>query len=172
MIDLDITSALGEGLGGRRPGTVAQLRSAIADAGSPEEFQDRVHDFGEVAMAETLEGAGRGRRGRKAGGTAGVQADHGGTHHLQPRAAAPDAVRQRAAGQGRGQRGRALRLQFLGMEETAEVADRIKALGFRYATLSGITMAVSDLEVPADKGDIILEAQQQELQLEAQYNRG
>src|SRR5690606_16687446 len=38
--------------------------------------------------------------------------------------------------------------QRLGPEETTEVVDRIKNLGFHYATISGTTIAVSDLTVP------------------------
>ena len=152
--------------------TVAQLRSAIAEAGSAEAFQDRVHDFGEVAMAETM------------AVLATVEEDE---TPVEPpefkrttvgriifnRVLPPQMpfVNERLDKAGVSEVVH-YAYQFLGMEETAEVADRIKALGFRYATLSGITMAVSDLEVPAEKGTIIQEAQQQELQLEAQYNRG
>ncbi len=60
----------------------------------------------------------------------------------------------------------------MGMETTAEVADQIKALGFHYATVSGITMAVSDLEVPDTKQAVIDETQVREARLEAQHQRG
>ena len=60
----------------------------------------------------------------------------------------------------------------MGMEVTAGVADRVKAIGFHYATVSGITIAVSDLGVPAEKGDIIARAQEQEAVLERQFHRG
>ncbi len=62
--------------------------------------------------------------------------------------------------------------QRMGQNVTAEVADRIKSIGFHYATRSGITIAVSDLEVPAEKDDIIKVAQEGEAQTEAQYRRG
>ena len=172
VTDLDINPRWVKALDTGGLETVAQLRNAIADAGSHEEFQDRVHDFGEAAMAETLEAL------------AAVAADE---KPLEPpefkrttvgriifnRVLPPQMpfVNERLDKAGVSEVVH-YAYQFLGMEETAEVADRIKALGFRYATLSGITMAVSDLEVPADKGNIIHEAQLQELQLEAQYNRG
>ena len=60
----------------------------------------------------------------------------------------------------------------LGQDVTAEVADQIKGIGFHYATRSGITIAVSDLEVPVEKSDIIQEAQDSEAKAEAQYQRG
>ena len=60
----------------------------------------------------------------------------------------------------------------MGQEVTAEVADQIKSIGFHYATRSGITIAVSDLEVPVEKTDIIKVAQDGEAQAEAQYRRG
>lgn len=60
----------------------------------------------------------------------------------------------------------------LGQDVTAEVADLIKSIGFHYATRSGITIAVSDLEVPIEKADIIQEAQDSEAKAEAQYQRG
>ena len=39
----------------------------------------------------------------------------------------------------------------LNNDQTAEVLDQIKALGFEYATRSGLTVSISDLQVPADK---------------------
>ena len=43
-------------------------------------------------------------------------------------------------------------------EETASVLDRIKQLGFRYATTSGITIAINDIQVSARKPEILDEA--------------
>ncbi len=60
----------------------------------------------------------------------------------------------------------------MGPEITADVADQIKSIGFHYATRSGITIAVSDLEAPVEKADIIKVAQDGEAQAEAQYRRG
>ena len=41
----------------------------------------------------------------------------------------------------------------------AEVLDRIKALGFEYATRSGLTVSISDLQVPSEKGSKLLDAE-------------
>ena len=44
---------------------------------------------------------------------------------------------------------------ILDNEGTAEVLDQIKDLGFAYATKAGITIAISDVEVPPEKDEII-----------------
>ena len=47
-----------------------------------------------------------------------------------------------------------------GVIESAEVIDYVKALGFKYSTLAGITFSMSDVKVPAAKkelyGDAVL----------------
>ncbi len=48
----------------------------------------------------------------------------------------------------------------LSNDETAEVLDRIKDLGFEYATRSGITVAISDLQVPTEKIARLREAEE------------
>ena len=48
---------------------------------------------------------------------------------------------------------------ILGNDGTAEVLDQIKNLGFHYATQAGITIAISDVEVPREKESIIAEAE-------------
>ena len=45
--------------------------------------------------------------------------------------------------------------ELLGPEATAEVVDKIKHLGFTYATVSGMTIAVSDITVPPSKQAIL-----------------
>jgi DNA-directed RNA polymerase subunit beta' len=66
----------------------------------------------------------------------------------------------------------ALCYKHLGREVTAEVVDNIKDLGFQYATRSGITIAVSDIQVPDEKAEI-LERTTAEVELsEQQYRRG
>ncbi len=42
-----------------------------------------------------------------------------------------------------------------GEEDTPEVADAIKDIGFQYATRSGYSLAVSDISIPEEKGEII-----------------
>jgi DNA-directed RNA polymerase subunit beta' len=48
--------------------------------------------------------------------------------------------------------------EICGPEETCLVADRIKDLGFKYATNSGTTIAVADITVPPAKQEIIQKA--------------
>jgi DNA-directed RNA polymerase subunit beta' len=60
----------------------------------------------------------------------------------------------------------------LGQEATAEMADRIKDVGFRYATRSGTSIAMSDLIVPKRKYDILEQAEKQVSEVERQFRRG
>ncbi|MHB8620673.1 MAG: DNA-directed RNA polymerase subunit beta', partial [Chloroflexota bacterium] len=60
----------------------------------------------------------------------------------------------------------------LGAEQTAEVADRIKRLGFDFATRSGATIAISDILVPTAKGQILAETDKRITELEGHFNRG
>ncbi len=62
--------------------------------------------------------------------------------------------------------------QLLGQEETAALADRIKDIGFAYATRSGTSIAVSDLVVPEEKAAILNAAAAQVNEVERQYRRG
>ena len=62
--------------------------------------------------------------------------------------------------------------RFLGSEVTSKVLDAIKEIGFHYATLAGITIAISDVEVPLKKKDIVQEADQRITKLEEQYQLG
>ena len=61
---------------------------------------------------------------------------------------------------------------LLGQEETAAMADRIKDIGFHYATRSGTSIAVTDLIVPAKKQVILADAADQVNEMERQYRRG
>jgi DNA-directed RNA polymerase subunit beta' len=60
----------------------------------------------------------------------------------------------------------------IGQERTAELADGIKDVGFRYATRSGTSIAVSDLIVPEAKVEILSRASDQVNEVERQYRRG
>ena len=55
---------------------------------------------------------------------------------------------------------------------TAEVLDNIKTLGFEYATKSGITIAINDVEVPQDKDDIVGDAENKVNELENEFMFG
>jgi DNA-directed RNA polymerase subunit beta' len=62
--------------------------------------------------------------------------------------------------------------KLLSNEETAVVLDNIKQLGFKYATRSGTTIAVNDIEVPPSKPKILQEAEERIAILENQYHKG
>jgi len=62
--------------------------------------------------------------------------------------------------------------QRLGTRETAEVADRVKEVGFRFATRSGLTIAIDDINVPGEKYAIIDRISTRVAEVEQQYRRG
>jgi DNA-directed RNA polymerase subunit beta' len=57
-------------------------------------------------------------------------------------------------------------------EETGRVLDSIKQLGFHYASNSGITIAMNDIEVPQSKPKLLEEAEERVATIEDQYDRG
>ena len=60
----------------------------------------------------------------------------------------------------------------LGREVTTELADRIKDIGFKYATRSGATIAISDLTIPSNKAAILEKTQKIVNEVDRQYRRG
>jgi DNA-directed RNA polymerase subunit beta' len=62
--------------------------------------------------------------------------------------------------------------KLLGNEVTASTLDQIKQLGFHYATKSGITMAVNDLEVPQSKAQILQKAEEELAEKDKQLQWG
>ena len=63
-------------------------------------------------------------------------------------------------------------IEKYGKEVCEETLDRIKNLGFEYATLSGITWGMDDLIVPAEKQKIIAKAEEEIDKLEDHYKKG
>lgn len=59
-----------------------------------------------------------------------------------------------------------------GHDAVVELLDKIKDLGFEYATLGGISVSVNDLEVPEQKHESIKEANRELAKVESQYRRG
>ena len=59
-----------------------------------------------------------------------------------------------------------------GLTESAEVIDYIKALGFKYSTLAGITFSMSDVQVPETKKGLLQEADSKIENIRKQYARG
>jgi DNA-directed RNA polymerase subunit beta' len=57
-------------------------------------------------------------------------------------------------------------------DETADVLDKIKELGYHYATTSGVTIAINDIQVSARKPGIIAEATEKVAGYEEQYLSG
>jgi DNA-directed RNA polymerase subunit beta' len=49
---------------------------------------------------------------------------------------------------------------ILGGEATADLANEIKNIGFKYATLSGLTVSVYDMHIPTEKKEIIERAEE------------
>ena len=60
----------------------------------------------------------------------------------------------------------------LGNEETASVVDRIKNIGFHYATFSGITIAIHEIQVPPNKGELLKAADAKVDELQEQFQMG
>ena len=59
-----------------------------------------------------------------------------------------------------------------GSPVTAEIADEIKRLGFKYATLAGVSIAIEDLVVPPEKKEIVGKATKQIADLERHFRAG
>ena len=59
-----------------------------------------------------------------------------------------------------------------GATKTAEVIDTVKNLGYHYACIAGMTVAISDVIVPPAKKTIIGETKSKVSKVERQFNRG
>ena len=59
-----------------------------------------------------------------------------------------------------------------GTSITAVMLDNIKAVGYKYSTLSAITVAVSDIEVPEKKKEILAEAEKEVESITSKYRFG
>jgi DNA-directed RNA polymerase subunit beta' len=62
--------------------------------------------------------------------------------------------------------------EICGQEVTTTVADSVKQIGFQYAMRSGITLAVSDIAVPAAKEEIIAGALKEVEVVQRDFRRG
>ncbi len=60
----------------------------------------------------------------------------------------------------------------VGIKATVILADRLKDLGYKYATISGISIAMKDMVIPSNKGKIIDEAETEVKKIEDQYVDG
>ena len=59
-----------------------------------------------------------------------------------------------------------------GPTKTAKILDKIKALGYKYSTLSGITMNIFDMDIPKEREIIISETDKLVSENEKMYKRG
>ena len=62
--------------------------------------------------------------------------------------------------------------QLFGNEKTAELLDRIKALGYSFARRAGMTVAIADIKVPEEKFDLLDTAEQEVEKVSRLYRRG
>jgi DNA-directed RNA polymerase subunit beta' len=59
-----------------------------------------------------------------------------------------------------------------GSAETIDLLDRIKSLGFKYATLAGLSFGITDLKIPPRKAEIIEETEKKVNKIYKNYNDG
>src|SRR5467141_4015446 len=63
-------------------------------------------------------------------------------------------------------------MNMLGNEATVQFLDELKDLGFRYATLSGLSIGIDDMHIPSSKERHITQAREQVKEVEQQYQDG
>src|SRR5205809_1330480 len=63
-------------------------------------------------------------------------------------------------------------MNLLGNEVTVHFLDELKDLGFRYATLSGLSIGIDDMHIPSSKERHITQARDQVNEVEQQYQDG
>ena len=61
---------------------------------------------------------------------------------------------------------------LVGNTKTAALLDRIKAIGYHYARQAGMSIAISDIQIPAEKWDILNEADKKVQNVTKMYLRG
>ncbi|ASJ71771.1 DNA-directed RNA polymerase subunit beta' [Granulosicoccus antarcticus IMCC3135] len=60
----------------------------------------------------------------------------------------------------------------LGLKESVIFADQLMYLGFRYATLAGVSIGIEDMMVPEDKKTLIAAAESEVREIQDQYSEG
>ncbi|MFK8079302.1 MAG: DNA-directed RNA polymerase subunit beta' [Granulosicoccus sp.] len=60
----------------------------------------------------------------------------------------------------------------LGLKESVIFADQLMYLGFRYATLAGVSIGIEDMEVPDDKKSLVATAEAEVREIQNQYSEG
>ena len=59
-----------------------------------------------------------------------------------------------------------------GNKETVLLADRLKNLGYKYATKAGISICIDDMKIPARKNEFLDESYAEVDEIQSQYNEG
>jgi DNA-directed RNA polymerase subunit beta' len=62
--------------------------------------------------------------------------------------------------------------EFTGSSETVDLLDRIKDLGFKYATLAGLSFGITDLKIPEKKAQIIEQTEKKVGKILKNYDDG
>ena len=62
--------------------------------------------------------------------------------------------------------------RYGGEKKTVLLSDRLKDLGYRYATLAGISISIDDMMTPSNKEKLLQEAQQEIERVQEQYTEG
>jgi len=62
--------------------------------------------------------------------------------------------------------------EFSGSAETVDLLDRIKDLGFKYATLAGLSFGITDLKIPVKKAEIISDTEKKVSRIQKNYTVG
>ena len=59
-----------------------------------------------------------------------------------------------------------------GLQITVAMLDRVKSLGYLYATRAGISIGIDDMVVPASKPKLVSDAEKQVIEVQSQYQEG
>ena len=62
--------------------------------------------------------------------------------------------------------------RFHGHERTIELLDELKTLGFKYATTAGITISMTDMDIPAKREEIVAGTEEAVNKANQQYRKG
>ncbi|TWG88513.1 DNA-directed RNA polymerase subunit beta' [Luteimonas sp. J16] len=60
----------------------------------------------------------------------------------------------------------------LGLKDTVVFADKLMYTGFGFATRAGVSIGIDDMTIPAEKKDILAEAEAEVLEIQQQYQSG
>ncbi|HSB07056.1 MAG TPA: DNA-directed RNA polymerase subunit beta' [Thermodesulfobacteriota bacterium] len=62
--------------------------------------------------------------------------------------------------------------RYGGDKKTVLLSDRLKALGYRFATMAGISISIDDMLIPSNKAALLQEAQKEIEKVQEQYTEG